>query len=108
MSLVTLSKVLSNHLPENLFILIDFEVSVDSFDLILIEVVTYMLVPNELQELFMEGMILHLLAYLSEGCKVDRALSWDVELEALLKTKDPLKSRGVYFLNNGSEIIAVV
>ena len=90
MSLVTLSKVLSNHLPENLFILIDFEVSVDSFNLILIEVVTYMLVPNELQELFMEGMILHLLAYLSEGCKVDRALSWDVELEALLKTKEPL------------------
>jgi hypothetical protein len=108
MSLVTLSKVLSNHLPENLFILIDFEVSVDSFNLILIEVVTYMLVPNELQELFMEGMILHLLAYLSEGCKVDRALSWDVELEALLKIKDPLKSRGVHFLNNGSEIIAVV
>ena len=84
MSLVTLSKVVINHLPEDFFIVIDFEVSVDSFNLILIQVVTNVLLPNELQELFMEGMIIHLLAYLSEGCKVDRALSWHVELEAFL------------------------
>jgi hypothetical protein len=84
MSLVTLSKVLINHLPEDLFILINFEVSVDSFNLILIEVVTNVFLPDELQELIMEGMILHLLAYLSESCKVERALSWDVELKALL------------------------
>ena len=56
----------------------------DSFNLILIEVVTNVFLPDELQELIMEGMILHLLAYLSEGRKVERALSWDVELEALL------------------------
>jgi|TARA_B110000503_G_C6764342_1_gene256766 hypothetical protein len=81
---------------------------VESFNLILIEVVSDVFVTDEIQELFVEGVILHLLANLSEACKVERRLSWDVEFEALLQTKDPLERRGVHFLNNGSEIIVVV
>ena len=108
MSLVTLSYVIINNLSEELLIVIDLEVSVDPFNLILIKVVTNVLLPDELQELFMEGMILHLLAYLSEGCKVERALSRDVELEALLKTEDPTESRSIHSFNYGSEIIVVV
>lgn len=93
---------------ENLLEHIDLKVSVDPFNLILIDKGRKLLLFYELQEFLVEGVVLHLLAYLSEVCQVERALSWDIHIEALLQAEDLLQGRGIHFVKHCSEVVIVV